>query len=254
MSLKIQLGVPCHGFVQVESMSSSPEQWVSLGEFSTKWGQKDKLGFPCWRHVLFNLPFFSSLTCIPGSLGETLRAATIYCRIKTGNSKQRMGRVVNAGSDATLEKRLPVFQVLFSHYPPWLRWVRATKCSWLQDVPFSSWSLAALAAIYLHGKHVSIGQKTSSPDLCGAGVLTLAVTLKHSSIKTSSAIQWILIIYPHPMSPRLWGLTETSFHEDCHFQPCQRNHTELCSPMIKSCESGASKFIPHFGSQHELHK
>lgn len=136
----------------LHKLRACPEQWVSLGEYSTTRGQKDKLGFPCLRHVLFNLPFFSSLTCILGSLRETLRAATIYCRIKTGNSKQRMDRVMNAGSDATLEKRLPVFQVLFSHYPPLLWWVRVTKCSWLQDAPFSSWSLAALAAVFLHGK------------------------------------------------------------------------------------------------------
>lgn len=63
-----------------------------------------------------------------------------------------MGRVENAEPDVTLEKRLPVFQVLFSHYPPWLRWVRVTKRSWIQDAPFSLWSLAALAAIFPHGK------------------------------------------------------------------------------------------------------
>lgn len=111
------------------------------------------------------------LTCLsshhwlhPRVSGKTLRAATIYCRIKTGNSKQRM---VNAGSDATLEKRIPVFQVLFSHYLPWLKEVRVTKCSWIQGAPFSSRTLAALAAIFLHGKPCFHRSKTQSWPVWG---------------------------------------------------------------------------------------
>lgn len=200
------------------------------------------------------------LTCLsshhwlhPRVSGKTLRAATIYCRIKTGNSKQRM---VNAGSDATLEKRIPVFQVLFSHYLPWLKEVRVTKCSWIQGAPFSSRTLAALAAIFLHGKPCFHRSKTQSWPVWGRVAnpdCNLETQLNQDQFCHPLCINYSCL-YPHPISPTFWGLTETSLHEDCHFQPRQRNHKELCSPMIKSCESGASKFIPHFGSQHELHK
>lgn len=238
-------------------LRACPEQWVSLGEYTTTWGQKDKLGFPCLRHVLFNLPFFSSLTCILGTLRETLRAATIYCRIKTGNSKQRMGRVMNAGSDATLEKRLPVFR--YSSAITLLDcggWELQSAAGFKMSL-FSSRSLAALAAIFLHGKICFHRSKTlQSWPVWGRGAnpdCQLKAQLDQDQFCHPLYINFSCL-YPRPISPRLWGLTETSFHEDCHFQPSQRNHTELRSPMIKSCESGASKFISRFGSQHELHK
>lgn len=72
----------------------------------------------CCVTCLFPLKKISITDCIPGSPGETLKARTIYCRIKKGNSKIEMGNVVNAEQDVMLEKGLPVFQVLFSYCPP----------------------------------------------------------------------------------------------------------------------------------------
>lgn len=49
----------------------------------------------CYITCLFPLKMISITDCIPGSAGETLKAGTIYCRIKKGNSKIEMGNVVN---------------------------------------------------------------------------------------------------------------------------------------------------------------
>lgn len=123
--------------------------------------------------------------------------------------------------------------------------------------PFLSWSLAALAAIFLHGKPCFHRSKNLQPrPVWGRGAAPdckLKAQLDQDQFCRSLCINYSCL-YPHPISLRLWGPTKTSFHEDCHFQPSQRNHTELRSAMIKSGESGASKFIPHFESQHELHK
>lgn len=50
----------------------------------------------CCVTCLFPLKKISITDCITGSRGETLKAGTIYRRIKKGNSKIEMVNVVNA--------------------------------------------------------------------------------------------------------------------------------------------------------------